>query len=129
MLSPILACSDIPAAIDYYTQKLGFELVFHFPADDKGQSEFACVKLADVEILLGVNEGFVAQEDLAKRGTGIQLYINLPASLKIDDLYAQAVRENALIMGEIENRGWGERAFRIRDLDGYQFMFAQQLKS
>ena len=28
MLSPILACASVPKAIEYYTQKLGFELEY-----------------------------------------------------------------------------------------------------
>jgi uncharacterized glyoxalase superfamily protein PhnB len=127
MLSPILACSSIEAAIAYYTEKLSFELVFHMPAQGE-QTEFACVRLADVEILLGVNEGFVNPADLDKRGTGIQLYINLPASLNIDDLYHHAKAHNAHITREIETRGWGERAFTVLDADGYNLMFAQQAK-
>ena len=126
MLSPILACEDVSQAIAYYTEKLGFELAWEMPPNDAGKIEFACVKLLDAEILLGVTEGFVEAGDLSKRGTGIQLYINLPDSLNIDDLYAKAQNAGATITREIETREWGERAFNARDLDAYNLMFAQQ---
>lgn len=79
-LSPILACKDVAAAIEYYTRKLGFVLAWQMPPNDKGEIEFAGVKLEDAEILLGVTKGFVADENMDKRGTGVQLYVNLGAN-------------------------------------------------
>jgi len=128
MLSPILACEDVAKAIEYYTEKLGFELAWQMPPDDEGKVEFASVKLQDAEILPGVTEGFVEKEDLSKRGTGIQLYINLPSDLDIDELYNKAQSNGAIITREIETRAWGERAFNASDLDGYNLMFAQQIE-
>jgi uncharacterized glyoxalase superfamily protein PhnB len=128
MLSPILACADVSAAMDYYTQKLGFELAWAMPPNDAGVTEFACVKLGDAEILLGVTEGFVQPDDMDKRGTGIQLYINLPDGFDIDALYAKAKDAGARITREIETRNWGERAFNTLDLDGYNLMIAQTPK-
>ena len=126
MLSPILACASVPKAIEYYTQKLGFELAWSMPANDKGETEFACVKLADMEILLGVTEGFVEPEDMDKRGTGVQIYINLPLSVSIISLYEEAKHRGAIITRALETREWGERAFVVDDLDGYDLMFAQE---
>lgn len=129
MLSPILACVDVDASIAYYTQKLGFEHAWSMPPNESGKTEFACVKLGDAEILLGVVEGFVSPEDLAKRGTGIQLYIDLPASLNIDSLYTQAKSSGASITREIEDRDWGERTFNVKDADGYNLMLAQRVQT
>jgi uncharacterized glyoxalase superfamily protein PhnB len=121
-----LACESVPKAIEYYTQKLGFELAWAMPPNDKGETEFACVKLADAEILLGVTEGFVEDADLDKRGTGIQIYINLPLSVGIVSLYEAAQTRGATITRELETREWGERAFTVDDVDGYDLMFTQQ---
>lgn len=126
MLSPILACSSVPKAIEYYTQKLGFELAWAMPPNDNGETEFAYVKLADAEILLGVTQGFVEDADLDKRGTGIQIYINLPLSVGIVSLYEVAKARGANITRDLETREWGERAFTVDDVDGYDLMFAQQ---
>lgn len=127
-LSPILACEDVAAAIEHYTSKLGFELAWQMPPNDKGEVEFAGVKLGDAEILLGVTAGFVAAADMGKRGTGVQIYINLGEGLDIDALYETARAKGAKITREIETRDWGERAFNVRDLDGYNLMFAQPAK-
>lgn len=128
MLSPILACADVARAIDYYIQKLGFELVWQMPPNENGETEFACVRLGDAEILLGVTEGYVSAEDMDKRGIGIQIYINLPDSRHIDEIYEYAQSQDANITREIETREWGERAFNIRDHDGYNLMIAQTVK-
>lgn len=128
MLSPILACSDVNQAIAYYTERLGFELAWTMPPNERGETDFACVRLGAAEILLGVTAGFVTAEDLPRRGIGIQLYINLPPTLDIDVIYANARKRGARITREIETRDWGERAFNVRDLDGYQLMIAQNVK-
>jgi uncharacterized glyoxalase superfamily protein PhnB len=127
MLSPILAVADIDASVAFYTRTLGFEHGFSMP-DDDGKTSFASVSLGEAEILLGVLEGFVAPEDRHKRGIGFQIYINLPADMDIDALYAQAKEQGANITKEIATRDWGERAFTLLDPDGYNLMFAQQPK-
>ena len=128
MLSPILACADVSQSIDYYTQKLGFELAWRMPPNEKGETEFACVRLGDAEILLGVTEGYVNTEDMDKRGIGIQIYINLPDKLDIDEIYAHAQVQGAIITRAIETRDWSERAFNAKDIDSYNLMIAQQVE-
>ncbi len=129
MLSAILACTNVSNAIAYYTEKLGFELAWQMPPNERGETEFAGVKLGDAEIMLGVTEGYVAAADLGKRGTGIQLYVHLPPSPSIDDLYARAQANGANITRALETRDWGERAFNVKDVDGYSLMIAQAAPS
>jgi uncharacterized glyoxalase superfamily protein PhnB len=127
MLAPILACADVDTAIAYYTDTLGFTLQWSMP-DAAGKSEFASVQLADSEILLGVVEGFVESEDMAKRGIGVQLYITLPADFDIDELYQHAVAYNAIITRPLEDRAWGVRSFNVSDGDGYRLMIGKPLR-
>jgi uncharacterized glyoxalase superfamily protein PhnB len=129
MLAPILACSDVSKAIDYYTQKLGFQLAWSVPANENSETELACVRLGTAEILLGVIEGYVKPEDISKRGIGVQIYINLPDTMPIDEIYARARAQGAVITRALETRDWGERAFNINDMDGYNLMIAQRLES
>ncbi|MBL8132088.1 MAG: VOC family protein [Anaerolineae bacterium] len=125
MLSPILACVSVSQAIDYYVEKLGFEQAWTMPPNEAGFIEFACVRLGDAEILLGITEGFVAPNALAFRGTGIQIYINLPDTLNIETLYATAQASGAVITRELQTRDWGERSYNVKDADGYNLMIAQ----
>ncbi|MCC6613322.1 MAG: VOC family protein [Anaerolineae bacterium] len=126
MLSAILACTDVSMAIGYYVDKLGFELAWQMPPDDDGKTTFAGVKLGDSEIMLGVVEGYVEPDDLRKRGLGVQLYIRLPKTISIDDVYARAEAAGATITRALEARDWGERSFNVRDADGYNLMIAAE---
>lgn len=127
MLSPILAVKDVDSSITFYTQKLGFEHAWSMPPNAEGKTDFACVKLAGAEILLGVTEGFVPPDDMDKRGTGVQIYIELPPETDIDAIYNHAQLRGVNITRAIENRDWGERAFNFKDLDGYSFMLAKRI--
>ncbi len=126
MLSAILACANVSEAITYYVEKLGFELAWEMPPNDGGKTEFAGVKLGDAEIMLGMTEGYVEPDDLRKRGLGVQLYIRLPKALSIDDVYAKAEATGANITRALETRDWGERAFNVKDADGYNLMIAAE---
>lgn len=126
MLSPILAVSDIDASVDFYVKALGFSHGWSMNGDD-GRTNFASIRLGDAEILLGVTEGFVPAEDLNKRGIGVQLHVHVPPEMDIDALYASAQAVGAQIMRTIETRDWGERAFNLKDPDGYSLMLAQQV--
>ncbi len=127
MLSPILAVKDIEASIEFYTQKLGFKHEWSMPPGANGKTDFACVGFDGSEILLGTLEGYVAAGDEAKRGIGIQLYIELSSGIDIDSLYNQAKTSGVAITREIADRDWGERAFTFKDPDGYNYMLAKRI--
>ncbi len=124
MLAPILACTDIDTAILYYKEKLGFTHAWSM-ADDQGKTNFACVSLGTAEILLGVTEGYVNDEDLTKRGTGVEIYFALPHEMDIESFYNYACMSEALIVRALEQQTWGVRSFIVKDADGYQLHFAQ----
>src|SRR5262245_46906156 len=104
MVSPILAVSDVDASIAFYTQKLGFQHNWSMPPGADVKPTSASVKLGDAEILLGTIEGYVEPQDVPKRGTGIQLYIALPADADIDALYQRAQANGVNITRPIEDR-------------------------
>jgi uncharacterized glyoxalase superfamily protein PhnB len=126
MLSPILSVRDIEASIAYYTGTLGFEHAWSMPPSANGKTDFACVRFAGAEVLLGTMD-FVPAGDEEKRGTGIQLYLEVPAEMDINAIYQKAKAEGAFITRELEDRDWGERAFNVKDPDGYHYMLAQRI--
>ena len=123
MLSPILSVHDIDASISYYTNKLGFLLNWRL-TDDQEQATFASITLSENEILLGTID-FVPQANRGKLGIGVQFHLTLGEEANIDRLYETARDAGAVITRELEDREWGERAFVVNDLDGYNFMIAQ----
>jgi uncharacterized glyoxalase superfamily protein PhnB len=126
MLSPILSCKNVLDSFRFYVNVLGFAEGFQMK-DDSGIVNFAMVKLGKIEIMLGVMEGFVDAEDRSHVGLGIQLHIALPDEVDIDALYEKALAASANITRPIENREWGERAFNLKDPDGYYYMFTKPL--
>jgi uncharacterized glyoxalase superfamily protein PhnB len=126
VLSPILSVQDIEASIAFYTEKLSFEHSWSMPPGEDGKTDFACVRFAGADVLLGTME-FVAQGDESKRGTGIQLYLEVPIEINIDTIYQKAKSTGAIITREIEDRDWGERTFNFKDPDGYHYMMAQRI--
>jgi catechol 2,3-dioxygenase-like lactoylglutathione lyase family enzyme len=127
MLSPILACRDVDASIAFYTEKLGFEHAWSMPPGANGKTDFACVRFAGAEILLGVIAGFVDQADVDKRGTGIQIYIEVPHDAGIEALYSTAKMGQVNITDAIRDRDWGERTFAFKDPDGYHYLMAVRI--
>ena len=128
MLSPILSVADIDASIQFYTDAFQFQEGWR-AEDDNGVVVFAMVKMGVAEILLGTLDGFVDVANRDKLGIGIQIYIELPGSINIDDLHNQAKSKGANIISPVVKRDWGERVFTVKDPDGYFFMFAETVKS
>ena len=127
-VAPILSVQDIEASLIFYVDKLGFAPGFVM-TDEEGNPNFAGVQLGGVNIMMGPTTGYVAAADLPKRGTGVQLHVELPTTMKIDDLYAGVQAAGVDITQTLVDREWGERIFTINDPDGYNLMFAQALQA
>jgi catechol 2,3-dioxygenase-like lactoylglutathione lyase family enzyme len=106
-----LAVSDIPAALDFYTRKLGFRLGFVWgdpPA-------FAGVNLGKVQMFL-------------QKGTpdpkGCVVYFLVGDA---DQLYEFHRANGVEIEDEIGDRHYGIRDYVVRDLNGYYLSFGHHL--
>ena len=106
-----LAVSDIPAAIDFYTKQLGFELAFTWG----DPPTFAGVNLGKVQIFL-------------QKGTpdpkGCSVYFLVGDA---DMLYEFHRANGVEVTQEIGNREYGIRDYVVRDLNGYCLSFGQHL--
>jgi len=106
-----LAVTDIPAAVDFYTQKLGFTLAFTWgdpPA-------FAGVTLDKVQVFL-------------QKGTpdpkGCSVYFLVGDA---DQLYAFHRANGVEVAQEIGDREYAIRDYVVRDLNGYHLSFGHHL--
>jgi len=112
-LRPGLAVADLPAAIDFYVDKLGFTLGFTWG----DPVTFAGVNLGHVQI-------FLAQ------GTPRPAGHPAAVSFLVDDVDALHERHRAngvAIAVAIDDRPYGIRDYAVRDLDGYYLSFGQHL--
>jgi catechol 2,3-dioxygenase-like lactoylglutathione lyase family enzyme len=108
---PILAVSNVPAAIDFYTQKLGFKLGFSWGEPVR----IAGVNLGNVQIFL---------EQGTPNPSGCSVYFVVGDA---EELY-QFHRANGVVIVEpLEDRAYGLRDYRARDLNGYELSFGHHI--
>jgi catechol 2,3-dioxygenase-like lactoylglutathione lyase family enzyme len=106
-----VAVRDVPAAVDFYTKKLGFSLAFTWG----DPPNFAGVNLGDIQI-------FLRQGTPDPNGSVVFFVIG-----DADELYGFH-RANAVeIVEEPSDKPWGFHDYTIRDLDGNYLVFGQRL--
>ncbi|HEX6094693.1 MAG TPA: VOC family protein [Thermoanaerobaculia bacterium] len=108
---PGLTVADIPAAVDFYTTKLGFQLDFTWGEP----ATFAGVHLDKVQI-------FLQQGKPAPGGTSVYFKVG-----DADELFAFHQRNGVEIAEPIDDRDYGIRDYSVRDSDGYYLTFGHHI--
>jgi catechol 2,3-dioxygenase-like lactoylglutathione lyase family enzyme len=110
-LHPGLAVSDVPAAVEFYTDKLGFTAGFTWGGEPPS---FAGVNLGGVQIFLfqgtpaaGGNVSFVVGD--------------------ADELYAFHRDAGVEVLEEIGDREYGLRDYAVRGPDGHRLSFGHYI--
>jgi catechol 2,3-dioxygenase-like lactoylglutathione lyase family enzyme len=112
-LHPTLPVSDVRAAVEFYTTKLGFQLGFTWP--ENGPPTIAGVNLGDVQVFL---------EQGTPNPSGMSVYFVVADA---DALY-EAQRANGVeILLDPGDRHYGLRDFRVRDLHAYHLCFGHYI--
>lgn len=101
---PILSVKDVPAAIAYYVDKLGFEKEWAWGAPPT----FGCVFRDSVRI-------FMCKDAQGSPGTWICISVR-----DVDALHADYQRRGAIIRQAPTNFPWGMREMNVEDLDGHR---------
>lgn len=108
---PDLSVTDVLAAADFYTKKLGFTLGFTW---------------GDPPNMVGVNLGSVSMH--LSQGTptpsACSVYFVVGDA---DELYEFHRASGVEIVESPADRPWGLRDYRVRDLDGYELKFGHRL--
>lgn len=104
LVVPILPVRNIPAAIDYYVDKLGFQKKWEWgdPPD------FACVARDQVELFLSLRARDVP-------GAWLSIFVQ-----DVDALYETYQRSGAIIREPPADYPWGIREMTVEDLDGHR---------
>ena len=106
-----LAVPDVLAAVDFYTNQLGFRLGFTWGEPVR----FAGVTLDRVQI-------FLQQGHAAPAGTSIYFMVG-----DADELCDLHRRNGVTITAPIDDREYGIRDYSVRDLNGYQLTFGHPI--
>ena len=117
---PVLPVSDVPKAVDYYVNTLGFTEDFSFP-DQDGTIANAQVSFGDNQIMFNLNP-----KDSDKSGGGIWLWLRDDEG-DIDALFSRLVADGVSVKEELGDRFWGDRSFAIEDAFGFTLAFNKRL--
>jgi ankyrin repeat protein len=101
---PIFTVSDVPKALDYYVDKLGFRAAFTW----EDPPTFATVARDDARIFLSAGRE-------SGQPSGAWIAIFLP---DVDALHREYVESGALIVTPPADYPWGVREMRVQDPDG-----------
>jgi uncharacterized glyoxalase superfamily protein PhnB len=134
-LTPEFACRNIDVSLPFYTEILGFKILYQ-----REEEGFAMLDYQDAHLML--DEIRPTQIDNSKRswlvgsidhtlGCGINLQI---MSNEVEALYHRVQQSGARVFLPIEEKWYrsgnielGQRQFIVQDPDGYMLRFAQDL--
>ena len=110
-IAPELPASSLKESIDYYEQKLGFQLVTQL-------SDYAIVERDNVVIHLF--------QDEARKHTpaGVHIFTH-----DLEELHAELEARGAHLSQGILHKPWGNRDFRAKDVFGNEIKFTEPLSS
>lgn len=106
----ILAVADVPAAIRFYRDVLGFESEWMWGTPPT----FGGVRWGKAHVML------CQQPKIASQVEG---HMHMFFADAIDELYARHKAAGAPIISEIENKPWAVREYTVRDPNGYHLRF------
>ncbi|HXA20007.1 MAG TPA: VOC family protein [Thermoanaerobaculia bacterium] len=108
-----LSVSDISAAVDFYTGKLGFWLAFTWG----DPPTFAGVNLGDVQI-------FLQHGTPSPQGCSVYFVVG-----DADELYEFQRANGVEVVEPPSDKPWLLRDYTVRDLDGYYLIFGHRLQN
>ena len=110
-IAPEIAVADLKRAIDYYSQKLGFELAMELP-----EAGYAVVERDGVAIHL------FEQSGKAPVPSSVHIFTH-----QLEDLHCELEGRGATICQAIMQKPWGNRDFRVEDSAGNILKFTEPI--
>jgi uncharacterized glyoxalase superfamily protein PhnB len=111
MMSPALTVPDVAAAVEFYTQKLGFTVGFLW----QDPPTYAGVNLDRVTVHL-------AQGDTVAEGSEVSFFID-----DVDALHAFHSANGVRVMSSPADMEYGLRVYQVEDPFGHRLVFGQPL--
>ena len=115
-LSPQFLVDDLPAALAYYRDRLGFETDFVY------ESFYAGVSRDGFAIHLKCSPKTAADRVNRKQNEHLDAYIGVRG---IDALFEEIQSKGARIIRPLETRPWAQKDFSVEDIDGYILCFSE----
>jgi len=122
-ISPFFIVQDVPRALSFYRDRLGFEITFQGPAPN--DIFFGIVRRGGAMILLkavGVDPLPNYKRDVKKGVARWDAYVDVPDP---DALAAEFASRNVQFSEPLKDTGDGLRGFELKDADGYVLFFGR----
>lgn len=116
-IAPQFLVDDLDRAIEYYRDRLGFELEFTY------QSFYASVKRDGFAIHLKEAPKLAADRAHRKQNEHLDAYVSVSG---IRDLFSELQMRGAEVIRPLEQRAWACLDFYVEDPDGYILCFSEQ---
>lgn len=128
-VSPCFIVADVPAAVTFYRDMLGFEVTFRGPTPE---DEFFGIVRRDAAMIMFKALGAIADGKEVLVGP-LPNYTREPAHswdayLEVADpdaLAAEFASRGVLFSAPVSDRDDGLRGFEVKDLDGYGLFFGR----
>ena len=122
-IAPFFIVKNVPEALSFYRDRLGFDITFQGPGDDDIffgiiQRDAAMIMLKDV----GVNPVPNYTRDIKKGIARWDAYLHVPDP---DALAAEFSLRNVKFFQPLKDNDDGLRGFEVRDADGYILFFGR----
>jgi catechol 2,3-dioxygenase-like lactoylglutathione lyase family enzyme len=122
-IAPFFIVKNVPAALSFYRDRLGFNITFQGPSDDDVffgiiQRGAAMIMLKDV----GVNPVPNYKRDIKKGIARWDAYVYVPDP---DALAAEFSSRNVEFFQPLKDNDDGLRGFEVTDADGYILFFGR----
>lgn len=115
-LAPQFLVDDLPAAIAYYRERLGFQADFVY------ESFYASVSRNGFSIHLKCAPKTAADRTHRRQNEHLDAYVGVAG---IEALFDELKSRDARIVRALENRPWGCKDFYVEDPDGYILCFSE----
>jgi catechol 2,3-dioxygenase-like lactoylglutathione lyase family enzyme len=122
-ISPFFIVRDVPSALSFYRDQLGFEITFQGPAPD--DIFFGIVRRGGAQILLkdiGVDPLPNYTRDVKKGIVRWDAYVYVPDP---DALAAEFASRDVEFCKPLKDTHDGLRGFELKDADGYVLFFGR----
>jgi PhnB protein len=133
---PMLSYEDCAAAADWLSEAFGFRETERYQ-DDDGRVTHVTLRNGDGAVMIGwPSADYESPRHHAETCEAASRWLSVPyvvdgVLVRVDDVDAhceRARRAGARILSEPEDQSFGDRHYRVEDLEGHRWMFAQPIE-
>jgi len=124
-VTALLGVYDMPAAVHFYRDKLGFEIVSTSPVLDDGSFHWALLRRGDAEIMLNTNFEFNDERPIPPEPARNQAHADTTLYFGCPDVDAayEELRGKGVAVKPPNVAPYGMKQLYFRDPDGYGICF------